>query len=345
MITESVKEIMYFTWKNRIVTAKDISENLKLEKSTVSRAINRLKSVNLILPTNELSPSSLGGRKTIVYGFNKEKGYVLGLSVEQDGIEYVKTNLFGEVVEKRRISRKISLQNICKEISEIVNLQRDVIAVGISVPGIVKDNKIIYSEALDLHDFDVVGDLSTDIPVFVEKDAICGGLRYSFEKSKVLYFQLSVPYFVNEPVGFGAGLIIDGKPYYGSSNLAGESKLDKSLCQKRIPFDDLKEEDMDPVVFEKFLDEVSKRIGIIASIFDPEILAIGGNITSLPCISKLVDHVKQHIYLIEKRNIEILLENGFEFVNAKGAAINSLIKVFTDENLVNYFYKKVAQNG
>jgi len=39
------------------------------------------------------------------------------------------------------------------------------------------------------------------------------------------------------------------------------------------------------------------------------------------------------------------LENGFEFVNARGAAINSLIKVFTDENLVNYFYKKVAQNG
>jgi len=102
---------------------------------------------------------------------------------------------------------------------------------------------------------------------------------------------------------------------------------------------------MDPVVFEKFLEEVSKRIGIIASIFDPEILAIGGNITSLPCISKLVDHVREHIYLIEKRNIEIFLENGFEFVNARGAAINSLVKVFTDDYLANYFYKKVAQNG
>jgi len=232
-MTESVKEIMYFTWKNRIVTAKDISDNLKLEKSTVSRAISRLKSVNLISPTNELSPSSLGGRKTIVYGFNKEKGYVLGLSVEQDGIEYVKTNLFGEVVEKRRISRKINPQNICKEISEIIEAKKEAIAVGISVPGIVKDNKIIYSEALELHDFDVVGNISADIPIFVEKDAICGGIRYSFEKSKVLYFQLSVPYFVNEPVGFGAGLIIDGKPYYGSSNLAVSQNWTRAYAKRK----------------------------------------------------------------------------------------------------------------
>ncbi|ABR30552.1 ROK family transcriptional regulator [Thermosipho melanesiensis] len=338
MLTTSLEKILKFSWKQKTITAKQITNSLGLEKSTVSRNISKLREKEILLKVNEISPSSLGGRKTIVYSFNKEKAYVLGISIEQDGIEVVKTNLFSEIIYKKKLNKKISKENITEEIDKILKTHQDVIGVGISIPGIVKNNTVIFSEALNLKNFNIVNNLNASIPMFVEKDSLCGAIRYSLKNKNIIYFQFSIPYYVNEPVGFGVGLVLNGKPYYGNSFFAGEYKLNKCIYNQKIPLE--KFFDLE-VNIDNYLQKVSEKIGVISSVFDPEIMVIGGNITLLPQISHIKEYLMSEIYMINNRNIEIKIEDGREFVNAEGAAINVLNTIFSNKKWLEYFYKKV----
>ncbi|MBT1247695.1 MULTISPECIES: ROK family protein [unclassified Thermosipho (in: thermotogales)] len=335
MVTKSLKKIIEFSWKEKVVTAKILSEKLNLEKSTVSRNVAKLRNLNILVKTKELPASSQGGRKTVVYSFNKDLSYILGISIEQDGIEYIKTNLFSEIIFKRKISKKISSENIIDEINRIVLKNEGIIAIGISIPGIVKNNTVVYSEALNIKNLNFNKHFS--IPTFVEKDAICGALKYSLLKNSILYFQLSIPYFINEPVGFGVGIIINGLPVYGTNHLSGEYKISKTLIDQRLSFSKFTLIDI-----KDFLKFISKKIAFLTSIFDPELVVIGGNITLHPQIKMLKNFIKEEIYLENKRQLDILIENGKKFVNAEGVAIKTLKNIFSTDDGIKYFLKKVT---
>ncbi|QTA38733.1 ROK family transcriptional regulator [Thermosipho ferrireducens] len=341
MITESLKRVMSFAWRNKTITAKHLSDSLNLEKSTVSRNISKLRRKNVLVKVDELSPSALGGRKTIVYSFNKDFANILGISIEQDGIEYVKTNLFSEIVFKERINVRVSQENIIEEVDRIIQKHPEVIGIGISVPGIVENNIVIFSEALKLKNFSVEKVMKTEIPIFVEKDSLCGAIRHSLNKRNIIYFQFSIPYYVNEPVGFGVGIVIDGKPYYGSNNFAGEYKINKCIFNKKILFEDFLRMKVD---VKSFFKEISKKMGIISSVFDPEIVVIGGNIAYIPQVEMLRTLLENEIYMIEERNMEILIEDMKEFVNAEGAAIKVLNAIFSEDKWLEYFYRKVVND-
>lgn len=341
MITDSLKKIISYSWKNKVVTAKSISLDLGLEKSTVSRNISKLREKNILIKTDELSPSNLGGRKTIVYSFNEKLGHILGISVEQDGIECVKTDLFSNVLDKKKIVQKINEKNIAFILREIVKENEDILGVGISIPGIIENNTVVFSEALSLKNFDLEKTLLLDIPIFVEKDSICGATRYSLESKNIVYFQLSVPYYVNEPVGLGVGIVIDGKPYYGHSNFSGEYKLNKSIYNKKVSYEEFLKKS---VSLDEFFEDISKKIGQISSILDPEVVVIGGNITLIPGIENLRDFVVEQVYMYEHRKMKIIIEDAKEFVNAEGAAINVLKNMFLKEEGIEYFCKKVILN-
>ena len=73
-----------------------------------------------------------------------------------------------------------------------------------------------------------------DIPV-IENDSNYGALYFNSHKNdnsnNILYFHISIPYYVTDPAGVGIGIIIKNKLHHGSNNCTGEVEIKKINVQ------------------------------------------------------------------------------------------------------------------
>nr|WP_129408624.1 ROK family protein [Marinitoga lauensis] len=355
-ITDSLIKVLNFIWKNEQTSLMEISKKTKLEKSTVSRTLNKLKEINLVKKIGEIDASPQGGRKTNILSLNHTAGKIMGISVEQDGIEYVITYLNGNMIKKERINEEISEENIIQKILEVININMDenVYGIGISVPGIIdsKEGIIIHSKALKIKDFALVSEIEKyiDIPIFIENDSNCGALYFNLNNKKksknVLYFHISIPYHIKDSIGIGTGIIIKNKLYHGSNNLSGEVEIRHPLLnvKNNITFADVLKYDEEKILSEgkEFLDFYSYELAKIISVFDPDAVLIGGNITLLPkrFMDTFIDNINKKIFLNEIRKLCIDYASSQDFLTSHGAASLILHKLFSTNDGIEKFLTK-----
>jgi glucokinase len=130
----------------------------------------------------------------------------------------------GTVVERRKVPTRATAEGVLDDIVELVgDLDDDVRAVGIGLPGVVHEGRVLSLPNLDGWDpsTDVVEVLTErlGVPVAVENDAqvgvlgewVAGAARGA---DSVLGVWLGT--------GVGAGLVLDGRPYTGRHGTAGE---------------------------------------------------------------------------------------------------------------------------
>ncbi|KAF2956137.1 ROK family protein [Marinitoga sp. 38H-ov] len=345
-ITDSLIKTLNYIWKKDRTYLMEISNDISLEKSTVSRTLNKLKDLDLIKKIDELSASPQGGRKTSIYGFNYSIGNVLGISIEQDGIEVILTDLKGNILKSKRKILKIDKNNIVDEIKNAYDEFKNnkIFGVGISLPGIISNGEIIYSKALNIERFPLIKELK-NIPVYIENDSNCGALYFNLkdEYKNILYFHISVPYYVNEPVGTGIGIIINNKLFHGSNNYAGEVELNIPLVDSsnNTTFNDLLHNIKD-YNFTRFIELYSQKIGEYISIFDPDNVLIGGNITLLgdDFLKNLIRGIKNHIFMYKNRDIYINHTSAEDFLTSRGAASLILHKLFESDKFLKTFLKR-----
>ncbi len=359
-VSNSLIRILNYIWLKKDVSMADITEELFIEKSTVSRTLNKLRKLGLIKKTGELEPSSLGGRKTNLFTFNYKAGNIIGLQVEQDGIGYVVTDLEGNTKKKFLVREKISRENIVKMILNGLSKARTkkTIGIGISIPGIIdtKGGEVLFSSALGLENFPLSDILKKeiDLPIIIENDSNAGvsyfKLEYKKDAKNMIYFLLSLPYNISDNIGFGTGILIDGKIYHGTKNLSGEFEIGRPIIKNRKNMDISQflnctdDPDIEKELTE-FMEFLSEKLSFAISILDPELVVIGGNFTLLPkkFLNLLTKKTKGKISMWRYRDTVIKMEKSQELIMAKGASTIVLHHFFMTREGIKEFLEKIGE--
>lgn len=214
----------------------------------------------------------------------------------------------GKIINKQ-IFNYPSLQSenvIFDKISEYVSKNsKDVESIGIGVPGIVRDNKIIYTCNLPLENINVEKYLKTDLPIYLGNDAVCATIaeyHYIDNHKHDNYLLMTIG------TGVGAGVILNKNLYLGKSGAAGEighmvieregiqcncgrkGCFEKYVSIKKLLQDtgteSLKEffyivERNEKIanMFDKYLNDLAEGIANVINVYDVDVVVIGGSIS------------------------------------------------------------------
>lgn len=213
------------------VSRADISKESGLSAPTVSRIVESLIEDGL---TREIGAGkSSGGRRPTLLEFSGHNTCIIGIDLGTTNILGVlsdlNANILAEVnrpthVEEGFIGVMERTSGVISELhSHLQGNSKRICGIGMAVAGLInRDRKIVeFSPNFNWHEVDVIAELSKrhDMPIIfdnVTRVMALGELWYGIGR------QLKNFVCVNVGYGVGAGIIIDGKPFYGPTGMSGE---------------------------------------------------------------------------------------------------------------------------
>jgi glucokinase-like ROK family protein len=222
----------------------EICRHLKISAPSSFLFLNELMNRNLI--EKQGRGESIGGRKPDLYGIKDDALYVLGVEMGKYETKIAIFNAVNENITGIKSYYSMPLDQSNDTIDKLYNYATELIegsgidpakliAVGISVPGLVDSRKGVNYTYLNFGEKTLKDILQKkfNLPVFIENDAKAAALaEYRFGQAKGKKDVLSVFW----DWGIGLGLIMDSKLYRGTSGFAGELShipivKDGILCQ------------------------------------------------------------------------------------------------------------------
>lgn len=178
---------------------------------------------------------------------------------------------FGDIFEVKE-TKNIDVINEILNLIKIFKPKK----LGISFAGQVFDGKILSSPNIDIKKTDLKKLIK--IPFVLENDLNCAAVAES------RYYNCNYLVALYSGTGLGAGIIENGKLVRGYMNLAGEIG---HIPYKETPFtcgcgkNDCLEFFASSKVekvgsFEDYKEALSKAVGIVAALFNPQIIILGG---------------------------------------------------------------------
>jgi glucokinase len=215
------------------ISRAELARRLHLSRPTASRIVDALEQDGLITCKGKSQPT--GGRLGELYSFREDAGFVLGIDLGTREARVAIANLNGEIV--RQTSCILSLETHESVLPQLSSLVKDALshflvmptrihAIGVAVPGVVHTTPGPgYVDAakifLGLNNRPLQNELENlfGVPVAMDNDvnlAALGECQFGCAQG-----QRNVVYlFVGR--GIGAGLVLDGNLFRGSSGAAGE---------------------------------------------------------------------------------------------------------------------------
>lgn len=221
-------------------------QNLKVQPSTVTYTLNRLKDLKLVKDSNLISEDNhIKGRKSTQVLLNKEFGVVFGVDLLVDSfkviISYIDGTLFTKIdepfndviiTEKKGTEKRFKqCLNYILSIIEAKCCNTRILGGCISVAAIINFDGLTVSKSLT---HDIVNVNISDIvhkkkyPVYLENDANCASIKYKKDSYDSFLYSLVRTYYNHilpdgVPVlGVGMGIVINGKLFRGWDSKAGE---------------------------------------------------------------------------------------------------------------------------
>lgn len=160
--------------------------------------------------------------------------------------------------------------------------------IGVSIAGFVKNGRLIKTPNLDLNNFNLKKYLKKfNVPVKIENDARCAALAEKKFGSAKKYKNFIL---IVIGTGLGGAIFINNKLYIGKS-FAGEfghmfvknGELEKLSSGKK--FNSIKNR---AKAIEIISEEISEGLNNIVYSFDPEVIIIGGGLSSVPRLLKKI---------------------------------------------------------
>ncbi len=332
--------ILRYVWKKGKTVRKEVSRDLGINPSTVTRNLTDLINVGIIKTFGLVSTSSTVGRKSELIGINEWWKKIIGISVERGEVTSLLVSLSGNVVRKRRDFVEVNSKNLVdliKSAAEHFKDEGDIIS--IAIPGIVSDGVVSYSMALGIKDLDLrsIVEKSTGKKVFVVNDANAVSANFSNRANDLVCFLLSVPYNLSEEVGMGGGIWLGGKMHMGSHNAAGESGSGFRLVDGGGTIEDLKSGKFKSKDFSDFVDLMSEKIALLTQFLDPELVVVSGDVDLLPADVRtaLLKEIKKFLL----SDIEVVIDTGGGESIARGAAMALINEVMNDiESMKNFLW-------
>ena len=225
-------EVLEFVWRQRSVSRAEIARHTGRSRSTISEVVGRLLPTGLI---EELgSGESRGGRRPILIGFRDHASVILGVDIGAAHVSVALTDLRGGILQWREEEHPVQ-RDPHGTAALAVKLGEACLAacgtavpvpmgIGIAIPSPVDPGspyRILERILPAWHRFDLLGVLRDhfSIPVFVDNDANLGALAEHHWGKAVGIDDFA---YLKVATGIGAGLMIDGEIYRGSTGVAGE---------------------------------------------------------------------------------------------------------------------------
>ena len=115
----------------------------------------------------------------------------------------------------------VSLEDIFEPINAFIdeNMSDEIESIGIGIPGISTDTLVNYTCNLPLRDIEIRDYIKTYLPIYVSNDANCAAIaEYQVADGKLFSNYALVTF----GTGIGAGIIVNGALYNGTTGAAGE---------------------------------------------------------------------------------------------------------------------------
>lgn len=224
-------EVLRLIRESGEISRADIVKRIKLSAPTVTRIVDSLINDKLVVMVGE--GDSTGGRPPKLIKFDGSHNYVIGIDLGSTSIRGVISNLEGLFITEIETPtdlkggfEKVSLQVaelINKLISRSKHSEDEILGVGLAVAGLINSQSGIveYSPVFNWRKVDLKSELKKhiNIPIFydnVSRVTALGELLYGIGKKCKNFI------CVNAGYGIGAGIIINGTPFYGSKGFTGE---------------------------------------------------------------------------------------------------------------------------
>ena len=207
-----------------------IAERLDVSLPTVMRIVDRLKDEGFVRPLNDKEWS--GGRRRSLLEFNAESYLVLGIDLGGTKMYGALSDLGGTVLDEVNIGKhgtsgEDSYDRLVTLIDTLLASPkahgRKVRGIGVGVPGITLHQQGIVKWAYTLQwkDFPLKARLSDryELPITIDNDvnlAALGELWFGAGQNAQNMILIAIG------TGIGAGIIIDGALYRGSTEASGE---------------------------------------------------------------------------------------------------------------------------
>ncbi|WP_106829612.1 ROK family transcriptional regulator [Parabacteroides pacaensis] len=222
------KRIIQYLIMSGNTSIADISKEIELSVPTVTKLVMELLEAGYLLDSGKQDTN--GGRKPNIYGLNPDSGYFVGIDIQKKRVLLALADFNGKIIDQEIIPYR--LENTAEALDELCNIinsyldklpveRNKILQIGVNITGRV--NSISgYSYTYFYFNENPLAQILEErigLPVNLENDsrAMCYG-EYMAGAGKGERNVL----FINLNWGLGAGIIIDGKLYYGKSGFSGE---------------------------------------------------------------------------------------------------------------------------
>lgn len=228
-------------YNKRLISRAELARELHISKAAVTENIASLLSKGIIQEVGTGVSMPSGGRKPILLKFNNTYQYIVAIELNFEDPIFVLANLDGEILNKFTIdipeasSYSTRLEHVLSAVRFLISssnlVSGNLAVIAISCPGIYDPVNRSFLADANFANWRI-GDLSQQLEscfntsVLVANDvnsAALGEFTYGAGKdSKNLVY-------ISGGLGLGAGIILNGSIYKGSSNCAGEVSFDIAI--------------------------------------------------------------------------------------------------------------------
>ena len=210
-------------------TIAKLSKNLELSVPTITKFIGELHEQGLITEYGKIRTSE--GRHPLKYGLNPTSAFFIGVDLSYNNLSIALMNFTGQIVcQEMNIpfvynDYNETLNCFCEHLRRFMeqcNVEKEkIFLMNINIRGRVNPD---LGQSFSSFDFNgkPIGEIVSEkigIPVSIDNDsrsmAFGEFMQGCVDEEKNIIF-------VNSTWGLGIGIIIDGKPYYGTSGFSGE---------------------------------------------------------------------------------------------------------------------------
>jgi len=209
----------------------EIAKITNLSPATISSLVEELIDEGSIEETGEIA--SVGaGRRAIALQINRNKGYVIAISLTNQQISCMLCNFYREPITRLDISTVKGNDQVFDVIVKCVNQLMEqsglpdlsqIKGIGVALPGVVEESQgtIAYSLFYELKDVQLKERLSErfNVPIHVMNDVNAAAFAEYYLKTKI---NVKNVFYISIRDGIGTGLILNGQIYSGFRGRAGE---------------------------------------------------------------------------------------------------------------------------
>lgn len=211
-------------------TQAELSRSTGLSPATVSNIVKVLHEASIVAT----EPTTSSGRRALSVRLNSNSAIAVGIDFGRRHLRVVLSNLAYDVLAEDTVSLPLghgadvgiaAAVDVLDSLIEDTGIdRRDIVGAGAGIPGPIDHRTGLVAQGAILPEwvgFNLLSHLeeALQLPVFVDNDANLGALS---EVTWGPHGGVSNLVFVKIGSGIGAGLILNGQPFYGHVGVTGE---------------------------------------------------------------------------------------------------------------------------